>query len=101
MLIATIIRSAHVQMLQSLLCVCVYIQVPVIAVVGNDACWSQIARDQIRILGRGTACDLAVSYTPVRVFPSPQTDDLYKKAVKIVCKYLGTLLELGCQYKCS
>lgn len=32
---------------------------PVIAVVGNDACWSQIARDQIRILGQGTACDLA------------------------------------------
>jgi len=32
---------------------------PVIALVGNDACWSQIARDQIRILGRGTACDLA------------------------------------------
>lgn len=35
-------------------------QTPVLAVVGNDACWSQIARDQIRILGRGTACDLAV-----------------------------------------
>jgi len=34
---------------------------PVIALVGNDACWSQIARDQIRILGRGTACDLAFS----------------------------------------
>ena len=25
-------------------------QIPVIAVVGNDACWSQIARDQIKIL---------------------------------------------------
>lgn len=32
---------------------------PVISIVGNDACWSQIARDQIRMLGRGTACDLA------------------------------------------
>jgi acetolactate synthase-like protein len=32
---------------------------PVIAVIGNDACWSQISRDQIRILGLGTACNLA------------------------------------------
>jgi len=42
-------------------CVCV-LKTPVVAVVGNDACWSQIARDQIRILGRGTACDLSVSF---------------------------------------
>lgn len=39
---------------------------PVIALIGNDACWSQIARDQVRILGRGTACDLAYcSYNTV------------------------------------
>jgi len=47
-------------------CLCVYVfvsvQTPVVAVVGNDACWSQIARDQIRILGQDTACRLAVSY---------------------------------------
>lgn len=34
-------------------------KLPVIALVGNDACWSQIARDQIRILGLPTACNLA------------------------------------------
>ncbi|ESO00593.1 hypothetical protein HELRODRAFT_185752 [Helobdella robusta] len=32
---------------------------PVIALVGNDACWSQIARDQQRILQAPTACNLA------------------------------------------
>ncbi|MCA9657692.1 MAG: thiamine pyrophosphate-binding protein, partial [Myxococcales bacterium] len=32
---------------------------PVIAVVGNDACWSQIARDQIELLGDDVGCPLA------------------------------------------
>ncbi|MDP8224315.1 MAG: thiamine pyrophosphate-binding protein [Candidatus Lernaella stagnicola] len=31
---------------------------PVIAVVGNDACWSQIAREQVEIYGDSLACDL-------------------------------------------
>jgi len=53
------------------MCVCLYVQTPVIAVVGNDACWSQIARDQIRLLGRATACDLAVSrYISVSIYIS-------------------------------
>ncbi|XP_061637301.1 2-hydroxyacyl-CoA lyase 2 isoform X1 [Phyllopteryx taeniolatus] len=32
---------------------------PVIAVVGNDACWSQISREQVPILGSNVACGLA------------------------------------------
>lgn len=32
---------------------------PVIAVVGNDACWSQIAREQVPILGSNVACGLS------------------------------------------
>ena len=36
--------------------------VPVIAVVGNDSCWTQIERDQIDILGSDVACPLL--YTP-------------------------------------
>uniref|UniRef100_A0A8C8MH52 2-hydroxyacyl-CoA lyase 2 n=1 Tax=Oncorhynchus tshawytscha TaxID=74940 RepID=A0A8C8MH52_ONCTS len=32
---------------------------PVIALVGNDACWSQIAREQVPILGSNVACGLA------------------------------------------
>lgn len=32
--------------------------VPVIAVVGNDACWMQIARDQQDLLGDGVGCSL-------------------------------------------
>ena len=32
---------------------------PVIAIVGNDACWSQIVRDQRHILGSEAACNLA------------------------------------------
>ncbi|XP_033927831.1 2-hydroxyacyl-CoA lyase 2 isoform X2 [Melopsittacus undulatus] len=33
-------------------------KVPVIALVGNDACWSQIAREQVALLGSGVACSL-------------------------------------------
>ncbi|XP_005991216.1 2-hydroxyacyl-CoA lyase 2 [Latimeria chalumnae] len=32
---------------------------PVIAVVGNDACWSQISREQVPMLGSNVACSLA------------------------------------------
>uniref|UniRef100_A0A3Q3G952 2-hydroxyacyl-CoA lyase 2 n=1 Tax=Labrus bergylta TaxID=56723 RepID=A0A3Q3G952_9LABR len=32
---------------------------PIIAVVGNDACWSQISREQVPILGSNVACGLA------------------------------------------
>uniref|UniRef100_A0A674N0H9 2-hydroxyacyl-CoA lyase 2 n=1 Tax=Takifugu rubripes TaxID=31033 RepID=A0A674N0H9_TAKRU len=32
---------------------------PVLAVVGNDACWSQISREQVPILGSNVACGLA------------------------------------------
>ncbi|MDC0719670.1 thiamine pyrophosphate-binding protein [Nannocystis sp. bb15-2] len=34
-------------------------KVPVIAVVGNDACWAQIARDQVEILGDPVGTELA------------------------------------------
>lgn len=30
-------------------------KIAAIAVVGNDACWTQIVRDQVRFLGRATA----------------------------------------------
>jgi thiamine pyrophosphate-dependent acetolactate synthase large subunit-like protein len=33
----------------------VRMKIPCIAVVGNDACWTQIVRDQVRFLGRSTA----------------------------------------------
>ena len=34
---------------------------PVIAVVGNDACWSQIAREQVKLLGDDVGTVLARS----------------------------------------
>ncbi|MCA9713442.1 MAG: thiamine pyrophosphate-binding protein [Myxococcales bacterium] len=34
-------------------------ELPVIAVVGNDACWTQIAREQVEILGDDVGCPLA------------------------------------------
>ena len=46
------------------LSICMYVciaQTPVIALVGNDACWSQIAREQVPMLGSDVACMLAVS----------------------------------------
>ena len=36
----------------------VSLQTPVIALVGNDACWSQIAREQVAMLGSSVACGL-------------------------------------------
>ncbi len=36
-------------------------KVPVISIIGNDACWSQIARDQIEILKDDTATKLSYS----------------------------------------
>lgn len=35
-------------------------QTPVIALVGNDACWSQIAREQVPMFGSSIGCDLEV-----------------------------------------
>uniref|UniRef100_V9KBR3 2-hydroxyacyl-CoA lyase 2 n=1 Tax=Callorhinchus milii TaxID=7868 RepID=V9KBR3_CALMI len=32
---------------------------PIIALVGNDACWSQISREQVPMLGSSVACNLA------------------------------------------
>uniref|UniRef100_A0A8C0YJ71 2-hydroxyacyl-CoA lyase 2 n=1 Tax=Cyprinus carpio carpio TaxID=630221 RepID=A0A8C0YJ71_CYPCA len=34
-------------------------ETPVIALVGNDACWSQISREQVPMLGSNVACGLA------------------------------------------
>jgi acetolactate synthase-like protein len=34
-------------------------KVPVIAIVGNDACWTQIAREQVPMFKSSVACDLA------------------------------------------
>lgn len=33
-------------------------KLPVVALVGNDACWSQIAREQVPMLGSSVACNL-------------------------------------------
>jgi len=33
-------------------------QIPVIALVGNDACWMQIAREQVEVLGDDVGCSL-------------------------------------------
>ncbi|CAF1285862.1 unnamed protein product [Adineta steineri] len=36
-------------------------KIPIISVVGNDACWSQIARDQVPLLGSIVGCSLEYS----------------------------------------
>lgn len=40
-------------------------QTPVIALVGNDACWSQIAREQVPMFGSSIGCDLEVRHNLV------------------------------------
>uniref|UniRef100_A0A8C1NIC1 2-hydroxyacyl-CoA lyase 2 n=1 Tax=Cyprinus carpio TaxID=7962 RepID=A0A8C1NIC1_CYPCA len=67
---------------------------PVIALVGNDACWSQISREQVPMLGSNVACGLAFTdyhivadgyggkgYLTGREDES-QLDDIIKKAQK-------------------
>uniref|UniRef100_A0A8C4JBV1 Acetolactate synthase-like protein n=1 Tax=Dromaius novaehollandiae TaxID=8790 RepID=A0A8C4JBV1_DRONO len=39
-------------------------QTPVIALVGNDACWSQISREQVALLGSNVACGLEYTGEP-------------------------------------
>ncbi|CAF3546449.1 unnamed protein product [Rotaria sp. Silwood1] len=36
-------------------------KIPIISIVGNDACWSQIARDQVPLLGSIVGCSLEFS----------------------------------------
>lgn len=36
-------------------------KLPVVAIIGNDACWSQIAREQVPMFGSDTAVGLTVS----------------------------------------
>lgn len=36
------------------------IQIPILSIVGNDAGWTQIARDQIVFFGSSVACELDV-----------------------------------------
>lgn len=38
-------------------------QSPVCAIVGNDACWTQIAREQVPMFKTSVACDLEVETT--------------------------------------
>merc|ERR1719461_2673488 len=37
-------------------------KLPVIAVIGNDACWSQMYRDQVRVLHDSVACNLEYTH---------------------------------------
>ena len=46
---------------------CSVFQIPVIALVGNDAGWTQISREQVPMFGSNVACQLAVS-TKKKVF---------------------------------
>ena len=39
--------------------ICLF-QIPIISIVGNDAGWTQIARDQIVFFGSSVGCELAV-----------------------------------------
>ena len=49
-----------------------YFQTPIIALIGNDACWTQISREQVPMLGSNVACELAVSINLLLVHSSYQ-----------------------------
>ena len=40
--------------------------IPVIAVIGNDAGWTQIAREQVPMFNSSTACDLLVCSSNIK-----------------------------------
>ncbi|KAI1286962.1 Acetolactate synthase large subunit IlvG [Halotydeus destructor] len=69
-------------------------KLPVTAIVGNDACWTQIAREQKPVLGSDVACRLeytrydkaAEGLGAVGMFANSDSDDLkemFNKALKI------------------
>ena len=37
-------------------------KLPVIGIIGNDACWTQIAREQVPLFKTAVACDLDVIF---------------------------------------
>uniref|UniRef100_A0A6Q2XJH0 2-hydroxyacyl-CoA lyase 2 n=1 Tax=Esox lucius TaxID=8010 RepID=A0A6Q2XJH0_ESOLU len=79
---------------------------PIIALVGNDACWSQISREQVPILGSNVACGLA--FTDYHIVADgyggkgvqigrkdeDKLDDLIKEAQKETREGRATLLNV-------
>uniref|UniRef100_A0A1A8DKD7 2-hydroxyacyl-CoA lyase 2 n=2 Tax=Nothobranchius TaxID=28779 RepID=A0A1A8DKD7_NOTKA len=79
---------------------------PVIAVVGNDACWSQISREQVPILGSNVACGL--SFTDYHIVADgyggkgylvgrehgDQLSDIIRKAQKVTKEGKAALLNV-------
>nr|CAD7207376.1 unnamed protein product [Timema douglasi] len=61
-------------------------KLPVLALVGNDAAWTQIAREQVPIFGTSVACnlaytnyhDVAIGYGAKGVLISSNTEDISK-----------------------
>uniref|UniRef100_A0A8C7JXI8 2-hydroxyacyl-CoA lyase 2 n=1 Tax=Oncorhynchus kisutch TaxID=8019 RepID=A0A8C7JXI8_ONCKI len=79
---------------------------PVIALVGNDACWSQISREQVPILGSNVACGLAFTDyhivadgyggkgTLIGCKDEDKLDDIIKEAQKETREGRATLLNV-------
>ena len=44
-------------------------KIPVTAIIGNDACWTQIAREQVPVLGSDVACRLEYTNYEQAVIP--------------------------------
>ncbi len=71
-------------------------QTPVIALVGNDACWTQISREQVPMFGSNVACGLAVStFLP----PSCSFSGAYTLRSQIVESNLYQLRD--CSLRCN
>ena len=74
------------------------LQTPVIALVGNDACWSQIAREQVPMFGSSIGCDLEVRNSWVCSTKQQQIKEAY---VDLMCGYyIGTLLNDNINNNC-
>ena len=44
-------------------------KIPITAIIGNDACWTQIAREQVPVLGSDVACRLEYTNYEQAVVP--------------------------------
>jgi len=63
------------------------LQTPVIAVVGNDAGWTQISREQVPMFGSNVACGLEVRHYNKGNLPLP----VIIVKIKGTCIYLSPI----------
>jgi hypothetical protein len=75
-------------------------KLPIIALVGNDAAWTQIAREQVPIFGSSVACKLAVSTCFIKdIVEKLAVNDAFVYRNKLIPYAVSAQLDVGLSYK--